>query len=305
MTVFFALLLKLIPLYLLILLGMIGGRYLNVGKETVATMLIYLIAPVVFFHGVVTAHITWSLLSLPVLFYALTVFFCLTTYALTKRVFNDSTRNLLSYTAATGNSGYFGIPVALALFGESAMGTLIVTALAFTLFETTFGYYMMARGHHTVRDSFFKVLKLPGLYACALGLVVNLSHVPLGQTYVDFALAFRGAFTVLGMMMIGLGLSSLQHVKIDLTYISIAFIAKFVAWPAVIAGVIWTDVTYLHVYDPLAHKVMILLSIIPLAANTVTFATQLKIHPEKAATAVLLSTVFALFYIPLVATLVF
>lgn len=36
----------------------------------------------------------------------------------------------------------------------------------------------------------------------------------------------------------------------------------------------------------------------PLAGNTVTFATQLKLRPGEAATVVLESTVFAVVYIP-------
>jgi len=38
--------------------------------------------------------------------------------------------------------------------------------------------------------------------------------------------------------------------------------------------------------------------IVPLAGNTVTFATQLKLRPGEAATVVLESTVFAVVYIP-------
>jgi malate permease and related proteins len=43
------------------------------------------------------------------------------------------------------------------------------------------------------------------------------------------------------------------------------------------------------------------MAIVPLAANTVALATELKVHPERAAIAVLLSTLFALFYIPFMA----
>ncbi len=42
------------------------------------------------------------------------------------------------------------------------------------------------------------------------------------------------------------------------------------------------------------------MSIVPLAANTVAIATELKTYPEKASVAVLMSTLFALFFIPLV-----
>ncbi len=68
-------------------------------------------------------------------------------------------------------------------------------------------------------------------------------------------------------------------------------------------GVIIADNMVFRIYNPSIHKVMILMSIVPLAANTVAFATELKAQPEKASVAVLLSTLFALFYIPLIASL--
>jgi len=64
--------------------------------------------------------------------------------------------------------------------------------------------------------------------------------------------------------------------------------------------VVWVDNITLQLYNTSIHKVMILMSIVPLAANTVAFATELKAQPEKASLAVMLSTLFALFYIPLI-----
>jgi len=42
------------------------------------------------------------------------------------------------------------------------------------------------------------------------------------------------------------------------------------------------------------------MAIVPLAANTAAYAIGLRVHPDKAALAVLASTLFALFYIPLI-----
>jgi malate permease and related proteins len=71
----------------------------------------------------------------------------------------------------------------------------------------------------------------------------------------------------------------------------------------VILAFIALDRGFLHFYTTVIHQVMVLASIVPLAANTVAIATELKTQPEKAALAVLLSTVFALFYIPTLVTL--
>lgn len=54
-----------------------------------------------------------------------------------------------------------------------------------------------------------------------------------------------------------------------------------------------------------AHKGFLLISIVPLAANSVAIASILKAHPEKVATTVLVSTLIALVYVPVMAGIFF
>ena len=63
--------------------------------------------------------------------------------------------------------------------------------------------------------------------------------------------------------------------------------------------IISLDNAYFGIYNKGIHQALILVSIVPLAVNTVVVASLFNIQPEKAATAVLLSTIFALIYVPL------
>ena len=298
--VFLTLILKIIPLYLIILLGFIAGKYLNAKKETLASLLIYIIAPIIVFNGVLTTKISVSALSLPVVFYVLACLTCFIFYKIAGYIWKDSTKNILGFTAGTGNTGYFGLPVAYAIFSQDLIGLVILSLLGFILYENSLGFFITARGHHSTKESLMKVLKLPTIYAFFLGLLVNLSGIQFGQVYVDTIAGFRGAYTVLGMMIIGLGLARISVYKFDFKFTGLAFFAKFIWWPLLVLGVIFIDSLFFNLYDASIHKVMILMSIVPLAANTVAFATELKAQPEKASLAVLLSTLFALFYIPLI-----
>jgi predicted permease len=71
----------------------------------------------------------------------------------------------------------------------------------------------------------------------------------------------------------------------------------------VILGCIGADRHFLHLYPHTVHQIMIIISSVPLAANTVTMSTELRLEPEKAGVAVLLSTIFSLFFIPFMALL--
>lgn len=298
-TVFLTLVLKILPLYVLIVLGYIAGRYLKASKETVARLLIYIIAPAVVFNSVFTTPLAANILSLPFFFFVLCCSLCLGTYAWAKYIWSDATKNILAFTAGCGNTGYFGLPVAIALFGPESAGLVILSVLGVILYENSLGFFITARGHHTVKESIIRVLKLPTMYAFIVALALNLLGIRFGQAYTDFALLFRGAYTVLGMMLIGLGLSSISNFKFDFKFVAATFLAKFIIWPLIVLAIISIDKASFGFFTEQIYKVMILMSIVPLAANTVAFATELNAHPEKASFAVLLSTVFALFYIPL------
>jgi malate permease and related proteins len=281
-----------------ILLGYVAGKKLHAQRETLASIAIYILTPVVIFDGVVTTALTPSALSLPVVFFLSCCLMCVIFYLLASLFWKDAHRNILAFTAGSGNTGYFGLPVALALFGPDRLGPIVLSILGFVLYENSVGFFVTARGHHTIDESIGKVLRLPSLYAFAIGVVVNLLGSPLGESYAAMAQNFRGAYSVIGMMLIGLGIAAMPRFSVDLRFISIAFLAKFVAWPLWIAAILLLDQSAFHFYDPSLTQPMLLMAIVPLAANTVALATELRTEPEKAAMTVLLSTLVALVYIP-------
>jgi hypothetical protein len=305
MTIFLTLLAKLFPLYLIVFLGWIAGRYLEVKKESIASLLIYIIAPVVVFNGVITTELNFSTLSLPVLFFTLACLLCLLFYFIGTFIWEGSEKNILAFTSGVGNVGYFGLPVVLSLFGEKFLGVAVLSVLGFILYENSLGFFVVAKGRYTRNEALKKVLTLPALYAFFVGLIVNLSHVQLGTVVFDIIGSFRGAYTVLGMMLVGLGLSQVTRMSFDPVFSGIAFLAKFVAWPLVVGTIVFFDIHFFHVYSTELYKIMLVMSIVPLASNTIAFATKLGTHPEKAAVTVLLSTLFALVYIPLFVSLIF
>jgi predicted permease len=230
---------------------------------------------------------------------------CLLFYKISTYIWKDATRNILAFATGTGNSGYFGLPVALAILGQSFLGAIVFSLLGFTLYENSLGFFIVARGKSSVRGSLLRVLKLPTIYAFLAGLLVNLSglHPNNIDIYTSILPNFSGAYTLLGMMVIGLGMADVRQGAFDWRFISVALLAKSLVWPSITAFLILLDRHFTHFYDENVQHLLIFMSLIPLAANTVNYATLLGTHPEKAAIAVLISTVLALFYIPLILSL--
>ncbi|MBW3568527.1 AEC family transporter [Candidatus Parcubacteria bacterium] len=305
MDIFFELLTKLIPIFLLILLGYIAGKYFKVNKNTVANLLIYIISPVVVFYGVVTTEINAGTLALPIIFFAVSCLVALITYGVANFVWKDGNRNAVAFIGGSSNSGFFGLPVAVALFGEGSISVVALAILGTTLYLTTFGYFLAAKGKHTSRESLIKVLTMPILYGFIIGVFIHYINFSVPSNFLDIARSFNGAFIVLGMMMVGLGLADIKRYEFDKVFVFLSFFAKFVIWPAVILGIILVDRKFFGFYDEYTQKILVMLSLVPVAGNIVAYSTILKSHPEKSALSVFLTTIFGLIFIPIVAVLFF
>ncbi|NPV48430.1 MAG: AEC family transporter [Armatimonadetes bacterium] len=291
---------KIIPLYFIILTGYVAGRWLRVPKEAVSSLLLYILMPSVVLVATAQTPLSPGNLLAPLIFFAIGTALSFLTFAASGALLHDSARNVLAFTAGTGNTGYFGIPVALAVFGPERLGLVVLTGLGAIFFENTFGFYHVARSAHTSRDSLLRMLRLPALHAFILGLILNLTGVDLGETILATAELFRDTYSVLGMMMVGLALSGLNGYAFDLRFISLALLTKFALWPLLVCAVISLDRLSTRLLSPELAEVLLFLSFMPLAANTAVFATELRAQPEKAALAVVASTMLALALIPLV-----
>lgn len=301
MDVFFTLITKLLPIYIIICAGFFLTRHHKIDKDSLVKILVYLIAPVVIFHGVYTLELNAKTLLIPLLFFCISSVLALTSFALNRNFKSQSLRGVLAFTAGSGNTGYFGLPVAIALFGESVTGLAVLITFGFVMYENTVGFFLVARGSHTARESIYKLLRLPMLYAFILAVILNFTDIRLGSIYEGFVPNFRGAYVILGSFIVGSALAGFNTSHIDFPALKRAFLFKFVAWPTIVSLLIILDKNIWQIFldVPNLYGVAFLISIVPLAANTVAYATLLKSEPEKAAFMVFISTLFALVYIPL------
>lgn len=298
MILFSTLLFKLLPLYLNILLGFLAGKILRTPREAIGKLMFYMINPLVMFNGILYTDINPSVLFLPIFVWAISSGFCLLFLRLSQHMWNDSTRNLTAFSSGTGNSGYFGLPLALLFLDKQGEGVYMMSMLGIALYESSVGFYVLAKGKHTAAECLQRLIRLPTLYALTAALILNYTKVPIPLFFSDFMCHIKGTFIVLGMMIVGISLAGLTHFKVDVKFLGMSLLAKFVAWPVLILAFVYIDAAALHFFSSDIHQALLLLSVVPLAVNTVVLATVLDAHPEKAAIAILISTLLALIYVP-------
>lgn len=301
MSLFFIILLKVFPIYLNVILGFFSSKLLNVQRESVASLLIYILGPIVVFSATLSVKINFAVAILPIFLFIFCSVIAFISLYLFKNSWNDATGNILSFSAGTGNTGYFGIPLAIILFEPGLADIYIFTVLASLLYESTSGFYVTAKGNFTVAQSLKKMAKLPILYAFILGILLNIAGFEVPEVISSYTSQFKGAYGILGMMMLGMGLTGLKNSEdnFDIKFISITFFLKFIFWPLAILGCILIDKSFFNILNEDLYKVLFLFAIVPLAGNTVTLAVLLNAKPEKASLAVFLSTVVSVITIPL------
>ena len=285
---------KLVPLYLLVGIGFVLGRVFEVKGQDLGKLALFVLSPAVVFKGFVTANLHGALLVLPFAVFGLCSLVALGLQPLTGRLWKDGRERIASFTSGTGNTGFFGIPACLSLIGPEALPFVVMVSFGATAYENSVGFFTVARSEASVGGALLRVLKYPGLHACWLGALLNLSGARVPLPVMQTVEIISGGFVPVGMMIVGLGLAQIRSLRLDLGFITFTFLVKFALWPALALGFIWADNRWLHAFARVGHQVLLIESLTPMAAVTVVHATLRNIHPDRAAIAVALSTLFAL-----------
>jgi len=308
-NLFSDLLIKLIPLYIMIIFGWIAGKKLKVQAESIAPLLLYIVVPVVTFKGIFLTDLSAQTFSYPFYFLVAGTFMAISFFYIGK-IFLGSREQagLLSLSASLANVGYFGLPLVFAIYGPEALGITVLLVLGLALHESFTAFLIAARGKYHLKDALQKTLRLPTIYTSILAVIANLAYKyyyqpgtlldPVIQSLLDMADKFIGAYSFLGMLMIGLGLAKIKKAYFDFKFISLSLIAKLAVFPALAVGFMYLDSTYLHFYSSRALEIIFLMSIVPIGANTISIATELGLDTDTASITVLISTLIALVYIP-------
>lgn len=292
------LIVNIIPLYILIALGFISGRWLDVNLPSMATVAIYILAPFVNFGAMTKLDFNWHYIMLPFLLFTFSGLVGLSMYLAAHKRWKNNSANLIGMGSVSGNTGYFGLPLILVLFGPEWAGLYLFMSMSVLLNEIGLGYYFGARGHADVKGALKRVLKLPVLYGIALGLTANAFDFTMPDVMARYWTYASGAWVIIGMMLIGVALGKMERLEFDWRLLSWLFSAKFVLWPLGGISFVLYDLHVLHAFEPTIHQIILIFTAVPLAGNLVAYAATLNLHPERAATVVLASTLCGIVTVP-------
>jgi len=290
-----------IPLATLIVAGFILGRFLTIDLKTVGCLAIYCFTPIVGFGGAAQLDITPSILLLPLITFMLASCVGLTLFGFGHKFLSDKSLSyLLPVATGSGNTGYFGLPVAIALFGSEVTGIYLLGNLGVVIFESTIGYYFINRGTLTTKEAALRVIKLPLLYALAAGLCVAFIGFELPAPILKLWELSKGAYVCVGMMIVGIALGQQRKFSLSLPLLGLGIVGKFMMWPVLAFTFVYCDAHFLEYLTPVMHHCILLISVAPMAANLAAYAAQNNMKVDQAAGLILITTLIAVIGLPFI-----
>lgn len=276
-------------------LGWLMGSTLKIRSGDISALLIYVISPFAIFVSILQSPADWSYFRYTAGAFATASVAAAAAWLIGRTLWKDRRANLFAFAGGTGNTGYFALPLVFALFNENQVAIAVFIIIGVNIYEFTVGYFLAARGVLGIRQSLKRIATLPIIYAALFGLVFKVLGIDAGDVVISGLSNFKGAYSVLGMMVIGITLSAWRKVEVDWSFLIAAIGWKHVVYP--VAGIaVFSALTGVSA-ETLA--VIALMLATPMAANTVVIADNLGVHPEKAALSVMASTVLAVVTVPL------
>jgi len=283
-----------LPLYLYVILGIIAGRFLSVESQPIARLTIYLLTPIIIGGYVAQVPFQLTLLALPLAVFTVAAIVSFVAWAIIGSIPSIRPyRTLLGASGGMLNSGYFGISIAGSIIGADQLGTYMLAIFGLTLFEYIIGAYLINRHVASPKESFKRLIRLPGLYACLFGLLISALGIHIPAIALTTLSTLKSAYVVLGMMMLGLVLSQ-RRLQLNIHFLSAAFIVRFGVWFAATSLFLIVDRATLGLLaPPISQSILWLMGFLPIGANVIAYAVDAEASPEQIAPAVVLSTLLS------------
>lgn len=285
------------------LIGYIAGKYLKADRNSISHILFYIMSPLVVLNGISTTELNIQIISLPILIWSIGSTISLIVYCSSALLYKDDTRNILAFSSGSTSMGYFGLPVAIALFDEKTIAIYTVCYVGMLLFENSLGFYIAANGIYTAKECLIKLAKIPSSYAMIAGLVMHYFSFSIPDFLFDFMTNIRSTFMILGTMLLGICVSNIKNFNIDWKLVFVTVITKYVFWPLVVLGLILLDKATLKLYSNSIYKALILLAVVPISGSGMIIANVLNYQPDRITIVLLISSIIGLFYVPLMISL--
>jgi predicted permease len=174
---------NLFPILLIAGIGYLCGKYLHVEARSLSRVIFYVFSPCLIFNLLTNSQLSGDdLLRMGGFTGAVVLCVAVVTYLLGKLIKLD--RKMLAavvLTTMSMNAGNFGLSLNLFAFGEPGLAQASIFFVTTALFTYSIGVMVASLGTTSLKESLFKMLTVPAIYAVFLALLFMAMgwHLPL------------------------------------------------------------------------------------------------------------------------------
>jgi len=299
----------LLPVFLLIVLGFILKRTL-LRLETqwhgLERLTYYVLFPVLLIQTLVKADLTnvpvagvGGALLLSLLLMSL---LCLALRPLLARCAIDGPAFTSIFQGATRWQTYVALAVSVNLYGDTGLALASVGMVAIIPLVNVFSVSVLAHyaspEKQSIRSILMTVVRNPLIWACAIGLALNILHLPLPRIWHEVADALGRSSLAIGLLVTGAGLHLAGMFRPSLAA-SVAVFLKLALMPVLaIALALWFGLTGSNL------AIVAVCSAVPASSSAYVLARQMGGDAPLLAQIITLQTILAAVTLPIVIALV-
>ena len=198
------------------------------------------------------------------------------------------------------NCGFLGYPVVRALFGADAVFVASMYNLIFQILSFTYGVRQVG-GDPTSRQVSPKMFMTPMVITSVLALILYLINVPFHPMVVETLSLLDRITSPASMLVIGCALAAYPLKTIfGRWHVYLFCVMRLIVIPVIVWAVLRLFIT-----DPLILGVMVVLSAMPAATNTVLLCAKYNGDESTAASGLFVSTLLSLLTMPVLLRILF
>jgi len=293
MNVFFMIGVNVIlPVFILVGAGVLLHRKFRFDMNTLSKLNTFLLMPTVSFVNIYQNHVGGKTLLHIVGFLILQGFCLMFISALISKTakFDSSLASTFKNSIVLNNSGNFGLPVSQLVFQHSPLGASIqiIVMIFQNLLTYTYGLFNSV----SVANSGFKAikqfLKNPVIYAFLLGLLLHSFDVKIPNFMWTPIENVSDAFLAIALITLGAQSAYIKISRFSLPLI-LSLFGRLILSPCIALAII-----FILKLEGTTAQALFIASSFPTSRNSALFALEYGNHPEYAAQAVLMSTIFSM-----------
>ncbi len=168
-----------LPSFIVIGVGYLLERRIKVDKRTLSRLAIYVLTPCLVFSSIINSEVEPSQFGRMTAYVIIFTLVMIALGYLAGRLLGWSPQEIkaLMLSIAFTNSGNMGLSIILFTFGEDGFALGATYFVATNLTANTLAAFIAAHGRGSLGRTLLQVLKLPGIYAFALALLLR----PVGE----------------------------------------------------------------------------------------------------------------------------